>query len=138
MSESLTEKYPPDSVFEWLSNTFVILFTSAFIIMFLVAALNIRTGCACGGTKEGLGLLAGLKIPAEEWYGNKITNINFPKITSFGGKLGTEHNFSLDERVTYSAMFLGEDVASKLFLASNSNAKTWQCHYYELCKNAKE
>lgn len=79
---------------------------------------------------EGLGLLAGLKTPAEEWYGSK-GGTSFPSVASLGGKTGGKYStkIALDGTFAYSVDFsaLDKDITGKLVLTYDTAARTWGC-----------
>jgi type IV pilus assembly protein PilA len=77
---------------------------------------------------EGLGLLAGLKTPAEEWFGSK-GGTGFPAVGSLGGKTGGKYTtaIGLSGTLAYSAKFEDTDITGILVLTYDSTAKTWNC-----------
>ncbi len=77
---------------------------------------------------EGLGLLAGLKTPAEEWYGSK-GGTGFPSVASLGGKTGGKYStkIALDGAFAYSVSFIDTDISGKLVLTYDNTARTWGC-----------
>jgi type IV pilus assembly protein PilA len=76
---------------------------------------------------EGLGLLAGLKTPAEEWYGSKS---NFPSVASLGGKTGGKYTTGIAQSGTsaYIAKFIDTDITGNLMLSYDTTTRTWSCN----------
>ncbi|MEN9847457.1 MAG: hypothetical protein RL368_197 [Pseudomonadota bacterium] len=77
---------------------------------------------------EGLGLLAGLKTPAEEWYGSK-GGTGFPTVASLGGKTSGKYTtgIELSGSYAYSAKFIDSDITGALVLTYDTSTKTWGC-----------
>ena len=77
---------------------------------------------------EGLGLLAGLKTPAEEWFGSKGGSA-FPGVGSLGGKTGGKYStgIGLVTPFAYSVKFIDTDISGQLNLTYDSTARTWGC-----------
>ncbi|MEN9462040.1 MAG: hypothetical protein RIS84_2060 [Pseudomonadota bacterium] len=77
---------------------------------------------------EGLGLLAGLKTPAEEWFGSKGGSA-FPGVASLGGKTGGKYTtkIGLATPFAYTASFLDTDITGVLALTYDTTSKTWGC-----------
>jgi type IV pilus assembly protein PilA len=88
--------------------------------------------CDCGGydgrrkVVEGLGLLAGLKTPAEEWL---LKHNRFPSVASLGGKTGGKYstNIGLEGDFSYSARFLDPKLTGKLVFSYDPKTKMWDC-----------
>jgi len=76
---------------------------------------------------EGMGLLAGMKTPAQEWYGLK--GGTFPSVASVGAKSGGKYttNLRLDGNFSYSATFLDTDITGKLMFNYDTSTGTWDC-----------
>ena len=109
--------------------TLLELIFTVFVILFVIALLT--PACGCGVTKrdkvaEGLGLLAGLKTPAEEWL---LKHNHFPSVTSLGGKTGGKYStqIGLNDYFSYSARFLDPKITGKLVLSYDPKTKTWDC-----------
>lgn len=78
---------------------------------------------------EGLGLLAGLKTPAEEWYGSKGGSA-FPSVASLGGKTAGKYStkIGLQTPFAYSAAFIDTDITGALVLSYDTSLKVWNCN----------
>jgi type IV pilus assembly protein PilA len=76
---------------------------------------------------EGMGLLGGMKTPAQEWYG--IKGGTFPSVASTGGKTGGKYTtgISLNGSFSYSATFLDADITGKLVFTYDTSSGTWDC-----------
>lgn len=109
--------------------TLLELIFTLFAILFVIALLT--PACGCGITKrdkvaEGLGLLTGLKTPAEEWF---LKYKRFPSVASLGGKTGGRYttNIQLEDKFSYSARFLDPKITGKLVLSYNPENGRWDC-----------
>lgn len=76
---------------------------------------------------EGMGLLGGLKTPAQEWYG--IKGGVFPSVASAAGKTGGKYttNIGLNGSYSYSAAFLDADITGKLVFTYDTATGVWDC-----------
>jgi type IV pilus assembly protein PilA len=81
---------------------------------------------------EAVGLLAGLKTPAEEFMSTRgVTNV--PAILSIGGKTGGKYSTAIGEYGTspnftgYSASITDAAVTGAVVLTYNSQDATWDC-----------
>ncbi|MDD2815884.1 MAG: pilin [Thiotrichaceae bacterium] len=77
---------------------------------------------------EGMGLLGGMKTPAQEWYG--IKGGTFPSVASTGGKTGGRYttNIGLSGSFSYSAAFLDTDITGKLVFTYDTATSIWSCN----------
>lgn len=110
--------------------TLLELIFSIFMILFVIA-IFIPTACSCGYSGrskvvEGLGLLAGLKTPAEEWL---LKHERFPSVASLGGKTGGKYStqIKLESDFSYSAQFSDPNITGKLVLSYDPKTKVWEC-----------
>ncbi len=79
---------------------------------------------------EGVGLLAGLKTPAEEYYGSKAA---WPAaVTTIGGKTKGKYTSTV-VRTTgatgFGATFIDANVAGTLLLTYSTTTKNWTCSH---------
>lgn len=77
---------------------------------------------------EGMGLLGGMKTPAQEWYGIR-GGTTFPTVASVGAKSGGRYttNIRLDSSFAYSADFLDTDITGKLVFTYDTATGIWSC-----------
>jgi len=75
---------------------------------------------------EGVGLLAGLKTPSEEWFSSKGT---WPTaVASIGGKeKGKYVKAIVVDGVGFAATFTGTDITGKLLLTYSTTTEVWTC-----------
>jgi type IV pilus assembly protein PilA len=76
---------------------------------------------------EAIGLLGGLKTPAEEWIGSKGT-ANWPSIASLGGKTGGKYTTKITKTTTGTA-YQAEvnEVPGTVILTYDSGKRVWTC-----------
>jgi len=76
---------------------------------------------------EGMGLLAGLKTPAEEYYSDKGA---MPSVATIGGKTGGKYTtaIQLTEAWGYKASFMDAKITGDLVLWYDSASATWACN----------
>ena len=103
---------------------------TVFAILFVIA-IFIPAACGCGydgrgNVVEGLGLLAGLKTPAEEWL---LKHNHFPSVASLDGKTGGKYStkIGLEGEFSYSVRFLDPNITGKLVLSYDPKTKSWDC-----------
>ncbi len=74
---------------------------------------------------EGLGLLAGLKTPAEEYYSDKSV---LPAVSTIGGKTGGKYTTGIVlSGGAYTAKFNDAKLTGVLALEYDTATQTWNC-----------
>jgi len=78
---------------------------------------------------EGVGLLAGLKTPAEEYYGSKAS---WPAaVTTIGGKIKGKYTstVAVGTGTQFAATFIDSNVTGTLTLTYSTTTKNWTCSH---------
>lgn len=77
---------------------------------------------------EGVGLLAGLKTPAEEYMGSKGFNDHVPAVASIGGKTSGKYTTGISTSgMAYTATFKDTGIAGTLKLQYDTGTQNWTC-----------
>jgi type IV pilus assembly protein PilA len=81
---------------------------------------------------EGIGLLGGLKTPAEEWWGSKNT---WPTVVSLGSKDNGKYTTGIVKTTAgqgYQATFKDTSITGTLMLTYDSTKKVWTCTHQSM------